>query len=289
MPATLIDGKKLAETELAALRQRTAALPRPPRLVLLAQEAAAASVFLVAKQRAAHTAGIDVRLVTYPDDVSATALSARVNDVAQVAATDGVVVQLPLPRHLDGNRQGILRILPEVKDVDCLSERWLGRLVTGRMTVMTKHHEVEIMPPVVAACARILEELNCRPEGKHVVVVGWGDLVGKPVAAWFLNQGATVTVATSTEQNLASIVRMGEIVVSGAGVPGLITGDMIRPNAVLLDAGTTSVAGTLRGDIDTASVMEHAGALAPVPGGLGPLTVAMLLRNVVAVAGGGSE
>jgi methylenetetrahydrofolate dehydrogenase (NADP+)/methenyltetrahydrofolate cyclohydrolase len=154
------------------------------------------------------------------------------------------------------------------------------------MTVTTKHGSATLLPPVVAAVARVLEVQGIALEGKHAVVVGWGDLVGKPVATWLLQQGATVTVATRSAEHLGDIVRMGEIVVSGAGAPGLITGAMVQEGAVVVDAGTTSVTGTLKGDVDMDSVAERATAVTPVPGGIGPLTVAMLLRNVVAVAGG---
>ena len=279
----LIDGKALAKREYVALKERVARLSRPPSLMILASEGAAQSAYIRAKQRVGERIGTDVIIKTFLDDVSATHLSDIVNASARESAFDGVVIQLPLPEHLDGNRNGILRILPEDRDVDCLSERWLGRLVSGRIELTLKRGSAILLPPVVGAIKTILEAEAIDVSGKYVTVVGWGDLVGKPVALWFMTQGATVTVATRQTKDLSAVTRGAEIIVLGAGQPGVLTGDMVQEGVVVLDAGTSDDQGTLKGDA-AESVYERASVLTPVPGGIGPLTIAMLYRNLVSLA-----
>lgn len=285
MSATILEGKAEADVVLAELRHEVERLGRSPRLAIVHFDPSETpSPFVRQKVRASEQAGVEARLYPLARDASAAVISQALNQIAHEAHADGMIVQLPLPAHLDQNRYGLLRIIPREKDVDCLGEEWLGRLQTGRTRIQLARGSAEILPPVVASIERILQRERVDVRGKRVAVVGWGDLVGKPCAAWFLRQGATVTVATETEPDLASITQQAEILVSGVGKPNIITGNMIKQNAIVFDAGTSEVNGALRGDVDAESLKEKAAFLTPVPGGLGPLAVAMLLRNVVAVA-----
>jgi methylenetetrahydrofolate dehydrogenase (NADP+)/methenyltetrahydrofolate cyclohydrolase len=277
----ILNGKEASEEVLRELRELIPTLAKVPRLAIVHFDPPdRLSPFIRAKVRAAEAVGIECRLYPMPQTISSSKLSERLHQIVHEAHVDGVVLQLPLPPQLEKNRHGILRIIPEEKDVDCLSERFLGRMVSGRTTLRLRHGDVSLVPPVAAAIAYWIDREHIEVVGKRVVVVGWGDLVGKPVALWFLNQGATVTVARSTERDLGAILRSADIVVTGAGKPGLVRGEMVRDGVILFDAATSEDRGLIRGDID-ASAAARASFVTPVPGGLGPLAVAMLLRNLV--------
>lgn len=286
----LLDGRAAAASLLEGLREEMKGIAKVPRLAIIHFDdiEGSGSPFIREKLRACAHIGVEVRQYALPKQISATALSARLNQLVHEAHLDGVVIQLPLPPELDRNRHGILRIIPEDRDVDCLSERWLGRLQTGRTTLKLAHAEVTLLPPVVGAIAHFIERERVALSGKRVTIVGWGDLVGKPATAWFLRQGATVTVATTQSHDLAAITGDADVIVSGAGRARLITGSMVKKDAVVFDAGTSSEGGTLVGDVDRESVEGKAALLSPVPGGIGPLTVAMLLRNLIVVTAGRS-
>lgn len=283
--ARLLDGRE----EARALRQEMAArvrrLARPPKLaIIFFGEASQPGAFIRQKARACVEAGIVLRQYALPETISISEAGARINQIVRASHSDGIVLQLPFPATLNRNRHGLLRIIPEDRDVDCLSERWLGRMQTGRMTLQFKHGAATLLPPVVGAIARLLERNGIAVAGRRVAIVGWGDLVGKPVASWFLRRGATVTVVTSAERNLGAVTRSAEILVSAAGAPNLITGAMVRRGALVIDAGSAERDGKVLGDIAQRSVVRKASMLTPTPGGIGPLAIAMLLRNVVALA-----
>ncbi len=282
MPAIRIDGKALAAEQFAALRARIQALQKPPRLVVVASDGASESSFIRAKRAAGTKIGVAVDVVTFAEDVSIGGMRSILNAVVKSGA-DGIVVQLPMPNQLDQSRHALLQVIPEDLDVDCISERWLGRLMSGRMTLTLKRGQATLLPPVVGALATIIEKENIVLAGKRIVVVGWGDLVGKPVAIWLISQGATVSVATKTEQNLKNLVGHADILVSGAGQPGLITGEMIAEGAIIFDAGTSEASGAVVGDVDVKSAEARSSLYTPVPGGIGPLTVSALYANLVAL------
>lgn len=283
MSAKIIDGRSIAEAQFTALEKRIAALPRPPRLLLVVAASAADTSFLKAKRRAGEQIGVRVDTLTFPDDATVSGFRRLLNDAAGAGKADGIVVQLPLPERLDRSRHALLRVIPEEQDVDCISERWLGRLMSGRMSIAAgKKGTAALLPPVVGAIASVAKEEGVTFSGRRVLVVGWGDLVGKPVAAWLMHQGATVTVATSTEKDLADLAGSVEVIISGAGSAGLITSDMVQEGAVLFDAGTSEDAGTVVGDVAPAAA-ERASLMTPVPGGIGPLTVAALYENLVSL------
>lgn len=283
--ATILDGKKLARKMLQELRGRAAQLVKPPRLaVVFVGENAASEAFLKVKERQSRSIGIDFRLYRYPADMSARMLGERINQIVREAHTDGVVVQLPLPQGLDRNRHAILRILPEELDVDCLSERWHGRLQSGRTSILVGRATVEILPPVAAAVLHFFSAYGIALNGKKVLVVGWGDLVGKPLVPLLLRQGATVTVAHSSTRDLALHARAADVIISGVGKAGIIQGDMIQRGAVVIDAGISEASGEPKGDVEFSEAAKRASFITPVPGGLGPLGVAMLLKNLIVLA-----
>lgn len=284
MSAKIIDGRAIAEAQFSALRDRIASLTSTPRLLLVVAESASDTSFLRAKRRAGERIGVGVDTLTFPGDVSVGGFRKLLNEAVREKKSDGIVVQLPLPPELEKSRHALLRVIPEEQDVDCISERWLGRLMSGRMAVAVgkKGGLATLMPPVVGAIATIAEQEGIAFSGKRTLVIGWGDLVGKPTAAWLISMGATVTVATSTEKNLAELSLGADVIVSGAGSAGLITPDMVSEGCVLFDAGTSEDAGTVAGDVDP-EVAAQASLMTPVPGGIGPLTVSALYGNLVSL------
>jgi len=170
------------------------------------------------------------------------------------------------------NVQDILNIIPSEKDVDVLSEQNMGKFYAGNS---------EILPPVVSAISALFKKYNIKVAGKSVLVVGAGRLVGKPLSVWLIQQSATVFVANSATKNLSYLSRNADIVISGVGKSNLITKNMIKKGAVVIDAGTSVGSGKSRGDVDFKNVQKKADFITPVPGGVGPLTVAYLLKNLL--------
>ena len=277
----VLDAKALVEQEFAALEARIKNLSRAPVLaVVLVGENKASAAFVRVKQRAAQRIGIDCRLFTYQEGISAKEFSKKLNELAKSTKFDGMIVQLPLPPQLDGSRHSFLRIIPEDKDVDCLSERWQGRLTSGRTFVEIKGRRANILPPVASAIFKLSEKYHISFEGKNVAVVGWGDLVGKPIVPLLLARDATVTVCTSKTSDLTSVLKNSDIIISGTGKAGLIHGDMIKLGAIIFDAGYSEENGGVKGDVDKSSVEGVAGMLSASPGGIGPLTVVSLFEKL---------
>jgi len=184
----------------------------------------------------------------------------------------GVVIQLPLPESLQNNDQEILNIVPQEKDIDILSEENLGKFYTGNLSVL---------PPVVGAISHLLNSYKISVKGKDILLVGAGRLVGFPLAIWLLKQKATVSVINEFTEDASFFLKKADIVISGVGKPNLIKGSMVKNGVVIIDAGTSLRKGKLKGDVDFKSVSKKASHIAPVPGGVGPLTVAYLLENLV--------
>lgn len=256
----IIDGRALAEDMLAQLRARTETFAVAPTLrALTYQPDAATRSYLAIKERQAAAAGIHME-VTEVGEADTDSLCALVASFGE----DAVIVQLPLPSGIDTD--AVLAAVPEEKDADVLSPAARSR--------------GELMPPVVAAVAQVLAAGGVTITGARATVVGRGRLVGEPVAAWLESQGAQVTTVSKEDGSLADALGNADIIVTGAGVPGLITRTNIRPGAVVIDAGTSEQGGAIVGDADPA-VADVASVFTPVPGGIGPIAVACLLRNVV--------
>ena len=272
--ATLLDGKALAEKIVAGLKGEFSRLTE--RLTLAAVvvgENPVIATFIAQKQKIAEELGVDFRIYQYPAAISTNDLRKRLATVVHEVDPDGIIIQLPLPPRI--NTQYILNSVPPEKDVDVLSASAVGDFAVGK---------ARVLPPVVGAMEALFEEYGIDYRTKHVVVVGAGRLVGKPVALWLANQKVSFTVVDENTTDIAMFTKQADMIISGVGKPGLITGDMVQAGAVVIDAGTSESAGKIVGDVDFGSACKRAAYLTPVPGGLGPLTVAMIFRNLTALA-----
>jgi len=270
----LLDGKKLAQKILDELKREVAGIKKQLRLaVVVVGEDPAVKKFIEQKKQTVVAVGIDIRIYPFEDKITTNELRKKIAEIVHEKKNTGVIVQLPLPKHI--NAQYILNSVTPEKDVDMLSARSIGNFVTGKSL---------IFPPVAGAVKTLFEEYQVDYKNKYVVVVGAGNLVGRPVALWLLGEKATFSVLRSATKNPEEFLQKADIIISGVGKPGFITGDMIKEGAVVIDAGTSESEGKVVGDVDFDSVSKKVAYLTPVPGGVGPLTVAMLLRNLVAVS-----
>jgi len=277
--ANIIDGKAVAETVKAEARVRAeafaAAHGRQPELhVVLVGDDPASQVYVKNKELAAHKASIGGLVHRLPATTTQAELLAKVGELNANPAIDGILVQLPLPKHLD--EKSVIDAIDPDKDVDGLHPANAGLLLVGR-----PGHR----PCTPSGSMRLLDSVGCDPSGKTAVVIGRSILVGKPIALMLLERNATVTIAHSKTANLADVVRGADIVIAAVGRPDMVKGDWLKPGAVVIDVGINRKAdGKLTGDVDFASAMEVASFVTPVPGGVGPMTIAMLLSNTVDAA-----
>lgn len=278
MIGQLIDGKAIAATLRGEVAQAAAALRTknvaPTLAVVLVGDDPASAVYVRSKTKAAREAGVDVRDHKLPQHTTQDELMALVRTLNDDPVVDGILVQMPLPPQLDSD--AVLRALDPAKDVDGLTATSLGNLAQGRPTF------VACTPK---GCMRLLREVNARLEGARAVVLGRSLLVGKPMAYLLQNANATVTMCHSRTRDLADEVRRADIVVAAIGKPELVKGDWIKEGAIVLDVGMNRTAeGKLVGDVEFAKAAQRAKAITPVPGGVGPMTIACLLENTVEAA-----
>jgi methylenetetrahydrofolate dehydrogenase (NADP+)/methenyltetrahydrofolate cyclohydrolase len=278
MAAQILDGKMLAAAMRADLKQRVAALVqrgvRPGLAVILAGDDPASRVYVRNKTLAAEQAGVASSLIELPGSVTEAQLMARISALNADAAVHSILVQLPLPKHIDGAR--VLEAIDPAKDVDGFHEANLGALVAGRPGVV---------PCTPAGVMRLIEHARVPLAGRRAVVIGRSNIVGKPLALLLLQKDATVTICHSKSGNLPDLTKQADILVGAVGRAKLVTADMVKPGACVIDVGINRLPdGKLAGDVDFASVKEVAGWITPVPGGVGPMTVAMLLENCVNAA-----
>ena len=268
----IASGKELAEDIKADVRKRVGELVGgPPCLcVVLVGEDPASLVYVRGKGRAARACGIESRELRLPASVREPELLRVIDDLNRDPGVHGILVQLPLPDHLDPARVA-LALDPE-KDVDGLHPVNSGRLLAN---------EPGFVPCTPLGCLYILDRHQVPIEGANAVVIGRSEIVGKPVALLLLHRNATVTVCHSRTRELADIARRADILVAAVGRPEMVKGDWIKPGAAVIDVGVNRVDGKLIGDVDFAAANGRAGLLTPVPGGVGLLTVAMLLRNTL--------
>lgn len=278
MSAAIIDGKKLAaavKAEAAAEVQQLKEQGVVPCLaVLLVGEDPASQVYVRGKANDCAECGIESRVIRLDAATTQEELLAQIEALAADDAVHGILVQLPLPAHID--EAAVIAAIPPEKDVDGFTPVNAGRLLTG---------EPCFAPCTPAGCLRMIRSTGMDITGKRAVVVGRSNIVGKPAALLLLAENATVTVCHSRTQNLADICREADILVAAVGRQGFITGDMIKPGAVVIDVGINRGAdGKLHGDVDFAAASEKAAFITPVPGGVGLMTRAMLMKNTVAAA-----
>jgi len=278
MSAIVIDGKAVAQRVLDALKVRVDALKArgiSPRLaVVRVGDDPASKVYIRAKIRASEQAGVLGGEFELPADATEASVLAQVEALNADPSVHGILVQLPLPA---GVRAHVVadHIAPE-KDVDALHAVSLGRLLQG---------EAGFRPCTPSGIMRLLDEYGIGLAGRHVVVVGRSEIVGKPVALLALERDATVTVCHSRTPDLGAMTRSADVVVVAVGRPHLLKADMVRPGAAVIDVGVNRLpGGGLAGDADYAALLPVAGHITPVPGGVGPMTVAMLIQNAVQAA-----
>ena len=272
MPARLIDGRAHARAIRDELKRAVEGQPnqrRPGITVIQVGDDPASTTYVRGKQRAAEEVGFQ-SAVEHLHNITQRELHERIADLAADPAIDGILIQIPLPDGLNADQA--LEQIPPHKDVDGLHPYNAGRLAQGNPT---------FIPATPLGVLELLRRERIDPTGQHAVVVGRSRLVGRPLALLLLQNHATVTIAHSHTTNLPAITRTADILVAATGKRGLITGDHVKPGAIVIDVGITRApdSGKLTGDVDRASVEPLAGALTPVPGGVGPMTVAMLLVN----------
>ncbi|MGQ2992581.1 bifunctional methylenetetrahydrofolate dehydrogenase/methenyltetrahydrofolate cyclohydrolase FolD [Variovorax sp.] len=278
MTAQLIDGNALAKTIRAEVAGRTAALKargvNPALSIILVGEDPASQVYTKHKVNDSTQTGLSATLETYPADLSEADLLARIRVLNDDPAVHGILVQLPLPKHMDS--QKVIETISPAKDVDGFHVASAGALMTGAPG---------FWPCTPFGCMKMLESIGYDLRGKHAVVIGRSNIVGKPMAMMLLAKSATVTICHSATQDLGAITRQADVIVAAVGKLNLLTADMVKPGAVVIDVGMNRKAdGKLAGDVDFDGVKEVAGWITPVPGGVGPMTRAMLLANTLEAA-----
>jgi methylenetetrahydrofolate dehydrogenase (NADP+)/methenyltetrahydrofolate cyclohydrolase len=268
----MMDGKALAERIRADVAREVAELGHVGLATVLVGEDPASEVYIRSKQRAAAEAGIDARDIRLDAGTSEAKVLATVEQLNADDEIDGILVQLPLPGHIDETR--VTYAVAPHKDVDGFHPVNAGNLYLG-----TPLH----VPATPLGCMELLAEYGVDPVGKNAVVIGRSEIVGRPAAMLLLQAHATVTICHSRTADLAAEVRRADILVAAVGVPGIVTPEMVKPGATVLDVGLTRTEEGIRGDVDPA-VAEVAGLLTPMPGGTGPMTIALLLRSTVKAA-----
>ncbi|SBW11907.1 bifunctional 5,10-methylene-tetrahydrofolate dehydrogenase and 5,10-methylene-tetrahydrofolate cyclohydrolase [uncultured Alphaproteobacteria bacterium] len=278
--AKIIDGKAVAAQIREEIAQQVAALKRerpvPPGLaVILVGDDPASQVYVRSKERQAQEAGFKSVAYRRPADISEEQLITLIEGLNEDTTIDGILVQLPLPPHID--EAVVINAISPEKDVDGFHPINVGRLMTG---------EPSLLPCTPFGCIVLLKRTLGDLAGLDAVVVGRSNIVGKPMAALLLRENCTVTVAHSRTRNLPEVCRRADILVAAVGRPGFVKAEWIKPGATVIDVGINRVptadgGSRLVGDVDFAAAAEVAGAITPVPGGVGPMTIAMLLRNTL--------
>ncbi len=276
MTAALIDGRALAKDIRARLKDARVSLgDRPVRLVSIeVGESPAAAVYLRNQRRAADEIGIELEARNLPSDLSEDELIAMIHELNQNPLVTGLLIQRPLPAGMDPRR--IQLAIDRRKDVEGMHPANMGTIL---------YQEPRLPPCTAAAAVELVRATGIDLRGAETVVVGHSEIVGKPIAILLLHHLSTVTVCHIGTRNLAEHTRAADILVVAVGKAGLSRGDMVKPGAVVIDIGINQVDGKIVGDVDFESVKEVAGHITPVPGGVGPVTVAMLLRNTLRAAG----
>ena len=278
MTAQRIDGNALSQILRADVTKRATALKAkgitPGLAVILVGENPASQVYVRNKVKACHDSGLHSLLEKHPDSLTQEALLDRISVLNQDTSIHGILVQLPLPKHIDA--QKVIEAISPAKDVDGFHIASAGALMTGM---------AGFWPCTPYGCMKMLDSIGYELKGKHAVVIGRSNIVGKPMALMLLQKNATVTICHSATQDLKAITLQADVIVAAVGKRNILTADMVKPGAVVLDVGMNrNEEGKLCGDVDFASVEQVAGYITPVPGGVGPMTITMLLVNTLEAA-----
>ena len=271
----IIDGKTIAAAIREKIRQDVAQMQRKPALaVVIVGEDPASQIYVRNKVKACGEIGINSYVYTLPTDCSQEALEAKLDELATDKGIDGILLQLPLPKHLD--TESAMARIPFEKDVDGFSERNLGLLAL---------HKEKMVACTPLGVMKLLEAEGVQIAGKHAVILGRSDTVGKPMAMLLLNADATVTVCHSKTKNIKQICLQADILVAAIGKAKFVKEDMVKEGAIVIDVGINrDEDGKLCGDVDFESVKQKASLITPVPGGVGPMTIAMLMQNTCLAA-----
>jgi len=274
MPAQLIDGKAIAQQVESEVRDALAKLPYKPSLVAIrVGNDPASELYVRNKARKAHELGLRGTELIFDVSMSERQLLAQVEKLNRDDDVDGILVQLPLPPQIDSKK--VIKAVDPRKDVDGFHPMNVGLLHLGQRS---------LVPCTPAGVMRLIASTGVAIEGARAVVIGRSDIVGKPVAALLLQQNATVTICHSKTRELAAVAREADILVAAIGKPRFVTADMVKQDAVVIDVGINRVDGKLMGDVDFQNVRDVASWITPVPGGVGPMTIAMLMSNTVTAA-----
>jgi methylenetetrahydrofolate dehydrogenase (NADP+)/methenyltetrahydrofolate cyclohydrolase len=278
MTAQLIDGNALSKTVRAEVAHRTAALKargiQPALSIILVGEDPASQVYTRHKVNDSAETGLAATLERYPATMSQDELLARIRTLNADPKVHGILVQLPLPAHMDAKQ--VIETIAPAKDVDGFHIASAGALMVG---------QPGFWPCTPYGCMKMLESIGYDLRGKHAVVIGRSNIVGKPMALMLLQKDATVTVAHSRTQNLKALTLQADVIVAAVGKRNVLTADMVKPGAVVLDVGMNrNDEGKLCGDVDFEGVQQVASHITPVPGGVGPMTITMLLVNTLEAA-----
>lgn len=267
----IFDGKKLSAKILENLKKEIAKADLKLRLaVILVGDNPVSKIYIERKRKAAENIGIGFKLFQFEENIGGEELKREIEMVAGDKENSGAIIQLPLPPKFSASE--FLNLISVEQDVDVLSEKSLGKFYQGTS---------KILPPIVGGIIELLNEYKIKLKGANVVLVGAGRLVGLPLALQLIREKATVSVLNEFTKDLRFFTKKADILISGAGKPNLIRGDMVKRGAAVVDAGTVTKKGKLLGDVDFKSVSKKASYITPVPGGVGPLTVAFLLHNLV--------
>lgn len=268
---TLLNGRPLAAEILNGIKTKVEKLKDKPHIaIILVGEDKASKIFIGLKEKACKDLGILSTVFRFKDNEVENAVSGVIQKLNEDGTIHGILIQLPLPDQIDE-----INLLGEVspeKDVDGLNPKNIGNLLLGGEP---------LVPCTVGAIMEILADANIALEGKNVVIISRSNLIGKPLAMMLVKNSATVTICHSKTKNLADHTRAADVVITAAGVPNLITAEMIKPNTVVIDAGCAKKDGRMLGDVDFETVSKKVSAITPVPGGIGPLTVAMTMKNLI--------
>ncbi len=269
--AKIIDGKSLSDKILKDIKEKTQSLKVKPGLsVILVGDDPASCVYVKNKERQAENAGFNSKVYRLNKNTGKDELLKLIDTLNNDNSVDGILLQLPLPEHL--NPYDFLDKINPIKDVDGFHPVNAGKLLLNE-----KPYAIPCTPKGIMA---MLNEYNIELEGANAVIVGRSNIVGKPLSMLLLNKNATVTIAHSKTKNLSEITRKADILISATGKTGIITKDMVKHGAIVIDVGISrDINGKLRGDVDFNNVKDVAGFITPVPGGVGPMTIAMLIQN----------
>ena len=275
----ILDGKLLASTLKENLAEDVQKVKekygRVPKLaVVLVGDDTASQTYVKNKEKACKKVGIDTETIKLPCDVSATELQEKIKKLNTDDSVDGILLQLPLPEALQEQTSTFLNMIDPQKDVD-------GFTLRNKEKFYCDNNSFSFIPCTPFGIVKLLQSYQLQIEGKHVVIVGRSDIVGRPLAWILLQLNATVTVCHSHTYNLAEITKTADILISAVGKPNMITADMVKDGAVVIDVGINKVDGKLCGDVKFDEVEPKAGYITPVPGGVGPMTITMLLANTI--------